>query len=192
MEADRNGEGEPSLDAGIEEAEDGMNLVVVEEQAFAGAQLSSSTLGERGALSLDCDIDRDARHLSQVASASSASTFRFTNQNSQRSRVLPIKRSGNREHFWVADQLPRGERGGGVVRRCASETSSGKLRSIATDRLCDPAARAQQTSCVWFQSVGRIWCREQDLNLHAFRHTVLSRARLPIPPSRLDPWMAKL
>jgi hypothetical protein len=28
------------------------------------------------------------------------------------------------------------------------------------------------------------WCREQDLNLHAFRHTVLSRARLPIPPSR--------
>jgi hypothetical protein len=29
------------------------------------------------------------------------------------------------------------------------------------------------------------WCREQDLNLHAFRHTVLSRARLPIPPSRL-------
>ena len=28
------------------------------------------------------------------------------------------------------------------------------------------------------------WCREQDLNLHAFRHTVLSRARLPIPPPR--------
>ncbi len=30
------------------------------------------------------------------------------------------------------------------------------------------------------------WCREQDLNLHALRHTVLSRARLPIPPSRQD------
>ena len=29
------------------------------------------------------------------------------------------------------------------------------------------------------------WCREQGSNLHAFRHTVLSRARLPIPPSRL-------
>jgi hypothetical protein len=27
------------------------------------------------------------------------------------------------------------------------------------------------------------WCPEQDLNLHALRHTVLSRARLPIPPS---------
>src|SRR6516225_6458472 len=39
VEADLNGEREPSLDAGIEEAEDGMNLVVVEEQTFAGAQL---------------------------------------------------------------------------------------------------------------------------------------------------------
>jgi hypothetical protein len=28
------------------------------------------------------------------------------------------------------------------------------------------------------------WCREQDLNLHAFRHWILSPARLPIPPSR--------
>src|SRR5207245_980606 len=28
------------------------------------------------------------------------------------------------------------------------------------------------------------WCREQDLNLHGFPHTVLSRARLPVPPSR--------
>jgi hypothetical protein len=39
VEADLNGKGEPSLNAGIEEAEDGMNLVVVEEQAFARAQL---------------------------------------------------------------------------------------------------------------------------------------------------------
>ena len=39
VEADLNGEGKPGLDAGIEEAEDGMNLVVVEEQTFAGAQL---------------------------------------------------------------------------------------------------------------------------------------------------------
>ena len=28
-------------------------------------------------------------------------------------------------------------------------------------------------------------CPEQDLNLHSFRNTVLSRARLPIPPSGL-------
>ncbi len=27
------------------------------------------------------------------------------------------------------------------------------------------------------------WCGAQDLNLHALRHTVLSRARLPIPPA---------
>ena len=40
--------------------------------------------------------------------------------------------------------------------------------------------------------IPNLWCREQDLNLHAFRHTVLSRARLPIPPSRLHPSMAKL
>ena len=39
VEADLNGEAEPSLDAGIEESEDGVDLVVVEEQAFAGAQL---------------------------------------------------------------------------------------------------------------------------------------------------------
>src|SRR3989442_13656673 len=35
VEADLNGEREPSLDAGIEKAEDRMDLVVVEEQAFA-------------------------------------------------------------------------------------------------------------------------------------------------------------
>ena len=29
-----------------------------------------------------------------------------------------------------------------------------------------------------------LWCREQDLNLHALRHWILSPARLPIPPSR--------
>ena len=28
------------------------------------------------------------------------------------------------------------------------------------------------------------WCREQDSNLHALRHWILSPARLPIPPSR--------
>jgi hypothetical protein len=37
VEADLNGEREPSLDAGIEKAEDRMYLVVVEEQAFARA-----------------------------------------------------------------------------------------------------------------------------------------------------------
>ena len=37
VEADLNGEREPSLNAGIEKAEDGMDLVVVEEQAFARA-----------------------------------------------------------------------------------------------------------------------------------------------------------
>ena len=37
IEADLNGEREPGLNAGIEKAEDGMNLVVVEEQAFARA-----------------------------------------------------------------------------------------------------------------------------------------------------------
>ena len=35
VEADLNGKREPSLDAGIEKAEDRMDLVVVEEQAFA-------------------------------------------------------------------------------------------------------------------------------------------------------------
>jgi hypothetical protein len=35
VEADLNGEREPSLDAGIEKAEDRMDLVVIEEQAFA-------------------------------------------------------------------------------------------------------------------------------------------------------------
>jgi hypothetical protein len=30
------------------------------------------------------------------------------------------------------------------------------------------------------------WCREQDSNLHALRHWILSPARLPIPPSRLE------
>ena len=35
VEADLNGEREPSLNTGIEEAEDGMDLVVVEEQALA-------------------------------------------------------------------------------------------------------------------------------------------------------------
>jgi hypothetical protein len=35
VEADLNGEREPSLDAGIKKAEDRMDLVVVEEQAFA-------------------------------------------------------------------------------------------------------------------------------------------------------------
>src|SRR6266576_5931779 len=34
VEADLNGEREPSLDAGIEKAEDRMDLVVIEEQAF--------------------------------------------------------------------------------------------------------------------------------------------------------------
>src|SRR2546422_744873 len=37
VEADLNGEREPSLNAGIEKAEDRMDLVVVEEQAFARA-----------------------------------------------------------------------------------------------------------------------------------------------------------
>src|SRR4029077_19673073 len=38
VEADLNGEREPSLDAGIEKAEDRMDLIVVEEQAFTRAQ----------------------------------------------------------------------------------------------------------------------------------------------------------
>ena len=37
IKTDLNGEGEPGLDAGIEEAEDGVNLVVVEKQTFARA-----------------------------------------------------------------------------------------------------------------------------------------------------------
>ena len=37
VEADLNGEWEPGLNAGIEKAEDRMDLVVVEEQAFARA-----------------------------------------------------------------------------------------------------------------------------------------------------------
>lgn len=35
VEADQNGERKPSLDAGIEKAEDRMDLVVVEEQALS-------------------------------------------------------------------------------------------------------------------------------------------------------------
>jgi len=30
--------------------------------------------------------------------------------------------------------------------------------------------------------LGAVWCPRQELNLQAFRHTVLSRACLPIPP----------
>ena len=29
-----------------------------------------------------------------------------------------------------------------------------------------------------------LWCRERESNSHVLRHTILSRARLPIPPSR--------
>ena len=31
------------------------------------------------------------------------------------------------------------------------------------------------------------WCRWSESNRHAFRHTILSRACLPIPPQRLYP-----
>jgi hypothetical protein len=37
VEADLNREGEPGLDTGIEEAEDGVDLIVIEKQTFAGA-----------------------------------------------------------------------------------------------------------------------------------------------------------
>jgi len=37
IDADLDGEREPGLNASIEEAEDRMNLVVIEEQAFARA-----------------------------------------------------------------------------------------------------------------------------------------------------------
>ena len=53
VEADLNGEGEPSLNAGIEKAEDGMDLVVVEElgicQSVAATPVFSSG---------DCDGSR--------------------------------------------------------------------------------------------------------------------------------------
>ena len=41
------------------------------------------------------------------------------------------------------------------------------------------AVSAEHTLVFDFQ----IWCPEEDSNLHAFRHTDLNRARLPIPPS---------
>ena len=39
---------------------------------------------------------------------------------------------------------------------------------------------------------GTVWCREQDSNLHALRHWILSPARLPIPPSRRAQEMGKI
>jgi hypothetical protein len=47
-------------------------------------------------------------------------------------------------------------------------------------------SRAQPRDLYLPTAAVELWCREQDSNLHALRHWILSPARLPIPPSRLE------
>ncbi len=47
-----------------------------------------------------------------------------------------------------------------------------------------PLAEERRVRKTSLNSGRLVWCREQDSNLHALRHWILSPARLPIPPSR--------
>jgi hypothetical protein len=68
VETDLNGEREPSLNAGIEKAEDGVDLVVVEEQALARAYLQLQFF--RQAIAMDLELPtgfQRAEHADQSA-----------------------------------------------------------------------------------------------------------------------------